>query len=155
MRLPVLLTALVLLAGCARPSSYVVVSPDGSHAESIDLDSWLQRHALPAGQDFSLSDLGHTTGSSLHLVQIRTHEPLHVHRSHDAVVRVERGGGTLLLGATRWPLVPGSVVNIPRSVPHAFTNESPQPSVALVVFSPPFDRADVVLMTHEQDAPSP
>jgi quercetin dioxygenase-like cupin family protein len=41
-------------------------------------------------------------------------------------------------------LAAGDVVFIPRDTVHYFTNASPYPAIALVVFTPPFDGKDTV-----------
>lgn len=137
------LLAAIFLAGCTS-APFQFVSPDGSRLETIQLDGWLSAHPLAADQGIRIDELGRGVSASYHLVQIRTQEPRHVHRTHDAVVRLERGHGTFFLGAHQLTLMPGSTVNIPRNVPHYFVNESAKPAVAFVVFSPPFDGTDVV-----------
>lgn len=135
--------AAVLSAGCATAPLHFV-SPDGSRLDAIHLDAWLSAHPLAADQEIRIDELGRSASASYHLVQIRAKEPPHVHRTHDALARLERGRGTFVLGSHRLALLPGSVVNIPRNVPHQFVNESVQPAVAFVVFSPPLDSADYV-----------
>ena len=141
--LPLAALAALLIAGCSA-SRILVVVPDGTRVEPLQLDEWLAVHALAPGQEIGIHELGRTTGTSLHLVQIRTKERPHVHQRHDAAVLIKRGHGTLFLGSHQLRLTPGSIVNIPRGVPHAFVNDARQPAVAFVVFSPPFDGTDVV-----------
>jgi mannose-6-phosphate isomerase-like protein (cupin superfamily) len=82
----------------------------------------------------------------MHVVQIRDRELLHVHERHDVIALLLRGRGTLRVGSETVRMKPGSVVAIQRAVPHAFVNESRQPAAAFVVFTPPFDGKDTVLV---------
>ena len=131
------------LCGCAS-IPLQVVSPDGKAVTTIELHPWLREHPLSAGQTIRVDELGRSDSASFHIVQIRTKEPPHVHRTHDLVAVVKQGHGTLFLGSQQLHLEPGSLVNIPHGVVHAFVNESRDPAVAFVVFSPPFDGTDTV-----------
>ncbi len=133
----------LVLIGCTRASEVKT----SSHAErpgAINLARWLDAHPLPLDETFSIVELGKTDSSSMHLVQLRHQEVLHVHRSHDLVLVLERGYGTLQLGAQTLTMKPGDVVAIPRNAPHAFTNLSHQPAAELVVYSPPYDETDTI-----------
>jgi len=139
----------LFLGGCAT-APLVIVSPDGTRLQPVNLQAWVGEHPLAPDQELSVQELGRSQSASFHIVQVRTKEPLHLHWTHDAIVRVERGHGTLVLGSHRLRLVPGSIVNIPRGVVHAFVNESSTAAVAFVVFSPPFDGTDIVPATEGQ-----
>lgn len=134
------------LCGCAS-IPLQVVSPDGKTVATIALQPWLREHPLNADQTIRVDELGRSDAASFHIVQVRTKEPPHVHRTHDLVAVVKQGHGTLFLGSQQLHLEPGSLVNIPHGVVHAFINESPHPAVAFVVFSPPFDGTDTVPVT--------
>lgn len=110
----------------------------------VQISQWLARHPLALEHELAIAELGRTEGSSLHVVQIRDREALHVHERHDLVAFLHRGHGTLQLGSETLAIREGSVVAIPRGVPHAFVNESRKPAAALAVFSPPFDGTDSV-----------
>ena len=137
---------ILALAGC-EPAPVLIISPDGTDVQEVHLHAWLADHPLDPHEARSAHELGRSDTASFHIVQVRTQEPPHVHEDHDAVVRIERGHGTLYLGTHELHLVPGSILNIPRGIRHYFVNDSPQPTVAFVVFSPPFDGKDTVLVT--------
>lgn len=88
--------------------------------------------------------LATTDSSSMHLVQVRTAEPLHIHAHHDLVVVVKKGHGTLRLRDRVVPVRTGDALIIPRGVPHAFSNLSRVPALAIAIFSPPFDGKDMI-----------
>lgn len=133
-----------LSSGCAGISTSAKPEPL-QHAKR--LADWLTEHPLAPDQEITISELGRTDRLSLHLVQIRHREGLHVHERHDLVALLSRGHGTLQRGAETLMLESGSVVVIRRGTPHAFVNRSSRPAVALVVFSPPFDGTDTVPVT--------
>lgn len=141
---------MVLVTGCAAGSG---AGPRALRAvpAGLNLAEWLADHPLAQGQAISLIELDRTDAASRHIVQILDREALHVHQRHDLWVRVERGAGTLRLGSATRRLQAGSVVTIPRGVAHSFVNESAEPAVALVVFTPPFDGADTVLVYEHSD----
>ena len=128
-------------AGSAAPVEWVIYPGDG---EKIPMEDWIRDHPMPADAGFSLHDLSRSESSSSHIVQIRKAEALHTHEHHDLIAIVQKGHGILRMASRELRLGPGSVVMIPRGTPHSFVNESPEPAVAFVVFSPPFDGEDTV-----------
>ena len=150
--LPVFL--LLALAGCATSQTQWVTFPISSGGKGVTLDAWLKEHPLKPDQAISLEELSRGETASAHLVQIRKQEPLHIHESHDATAIVLKGYGILWIGDRKLELKPGSIVTIPRGVPHSFTNQSPEPAVAYVVFNPAFDGKDYVPVTVSKEAPA-
>ena len=135
----------MLLVGCAASAPPLLITEqDGKTVHAITLTQWLAEHPLQDDQELSIQEIGRTDGASFHLVQVRTSERPHFHKAHDGVVVIQQGGGTLFVGTESVTLKPGSVVNIPRGVIPYFVNESPKPTVAFVVFSPPFDGKDTI-----------
>ncbi len=57
---------------------------------------------------------------------------------------IARGFGTMRIGDQTQPVGEGSVLYVPRGTVHAFANQSGAPSVAYVVYTPPFDGKDRV-----------
>ena len=142
---------LALAYGCAAapaqggpksaPPGQVIYTADGGE---IRMEGWVRDHPMPAGQEIFIYDVSRGETCSTHLIQVRRAEALHVHEHHDLVAVLQKGYGTLRIGSRRLHVEPGSVVVIPRGTPHSFVSESPDPAVAFVVFSPPYDGQDTV-----------
>jgi mannose-6-phosphate isomerase-like protein (cupin superfamily) len=138
-----------LLAGAAGsrahegPTTAVDALLGGSRV-SIPLSELPARVPLADGQDFRVEELGRSESTSHHVAAIRTAEPLHRHDRHDLLVVLVRGHGTQRIGDETRTVGEGSVIFVPRGVPHAFTNAGPEPAVAYVVYAPPFDGTDRV-----------
>ena len=145
---------LLALAGCATSTQWVTF-PSSGGGKGVTLDAWLKQHPLKADQSVSLEELSRGETASAHIVQIRKQEPLHVHESHDATAILLKGRGILWISDRKLDLKPGSIVTIPRGVPHSFTNQSPEPAVAYVMFNPAFDGKDFVPVTvRSKEAPT-
>jgi len=96
-----------------------------------------------ANPDFEITELRRSDKESVHRVRIWTQEAPHYHASHDSVVTLVQGGGTLYLNGAGHPLKVGDRIEIPRKVPHYYVHQSTEPfSEALVVFTPPYDGKD-------------
>ena len=147
MKRGVLIFLAVALAGCATSQTQWVTFPIDKGGKGVSLDAWLQEHPLKADQAISIEELSRGESASAHIVQIRKQEPLHLHESHDVTAILLKGNGVLWIGDRKLELKPGSIVTIPRGVPHSFTNQSQQPAVAYAVFNPAFDGKDFVPVT--------
>ncbi len=139
--------ALLPLLGlaCAGPTPsrmLDVALPQGRVTES--LAALLARGGLPPGAELGVLELGRDPQTSHHLVWIRGAEEPHRHDLHDLLVVIVRGHGRMLLGDRETPVGEGSIVYVPRGRVHAFTNESPEPAAAYVVYVPGFDGRDRV-----------
>lgn len=132
-----------LLAGCATSSSMNWSIPDMRTGKTVALEQWLKQNPMSAVQDVSIQEISRGESASVHIIRIRKQEPMHVHQRHDLVAIVLKGTGTLTLGDRKLELKPGSIVSIPRAVPHAFVNHSSEPAVAYVTFMPAFDGVDM------------
>lgn len=121
-----------------------IIYPSDEEGEGIPMEQWIREHPMPPDQEISIHDVSRGETSSSHIVQIRKAEGLHVHEYHDLIVVVQRGEGVLRIGSRDMRVAPGSVFSIPRGVPHSFVNESDEPAVAFVVFTPAFDGKDTV-----------
>lgn len=141
---------LVMLTGCATQSTQWVTFPISQGGKGVTLETWLKEHPLKADQGTGIEELSRGETASAAIVQIRKQEPLHVHENHDLTVIVLKGYGTLTVGDRKLELRPGSIVTIPRGVPHAFLNKSPEPAVAYAMFNPAFDGKDFVLVKQEK-----
>jgi mannose-6-phosphate isomerase-like protein (cupin superfamily) len=58
-----------------------------------------------------------------------------------------RGRGYLVMDTRRITLAAGDIVHIPRGIPHYYVNTDLEPTVAFVIFAPPFDGKDNVPAT--------
>jgi quercetin dioxygenase-like cupin family protein len=135
-----LILAMVIASACVSgPHIYL---QQGNVYQEINLDRILADNPLLPGENLKVVHLGHFASASQYVVQIRDREILHVHKIHDLTVTMMRGQGYLVLDKNRVNLKPGSVVHIPRNVVHQYINTHGEPSVALAVFSPPFDGKD-------------
>ena len=104
----------------------------------------LAENPLGAGENIKLITLGQGQGVSHHLVQVRDREKPHVHKLHDGTVVIVKGEGYLMMENRRIDLSVSDIVYIPRGAVHYFVNTANEPTVAFVVFSPPFDGKDTV-----------
>jgi mannose-6-phosphate isomerase-like protein (cupin superfamily) len=92
-------------------------------------------------------DLGRSEALSNHLAIVQSSELPHRHNRHDSTVTILRGHGTMTIGGETRHVRAGAVMFIPRGVVHHYTNESDPPTVALVVYAPPFDGQDREIVT--------
>jgi len=134
------LVLLGIVYACA-PAPRFFLQYGASWTES-DIDKVLAQNPLLPTGNIKVTTLGQGGTVSHHVVQVRDREPPHIHKVHDLTVTVMRGQGYLVLGTRRIDLTVGDVVFIPSGAVHYFVNTDSQPSVALAVFSPPFDGKD-------------
>ena len=130
------------VVACATPQHFYL-RYDREFIQS-DLNEILTEHPLSAEENIKVVTLGKGQGVSHHVVQIRDREIPHVHKKHDLTVMVLKGKGYLLLGKRKIDLAAGDVLFVPRRTTHYFVNTFSEPSVALAVFSPPFDGKDTI-----------
>lgn len=149
--------ALAVCAGCAS-STPQDATPEPPVLDAllgprlvVPLEELALRVPLAPDQDFRVALLGRSEHTSHHVGAIRSAEPPHRHDRHDLLVLLVRGHGTQRVGDETRPVGEGSVLFVPRGVVHAFSNTGPEPAIAYLVYSPPFDGADRVLV--EQQAP--
>lgn len=102
--------------------------------------------ALADDEPARVVELGRTQHASHHLVALRGGEPLHHHADHDLTVVMLQGFGSMLLGDRRTPVGEGSLLHVPSGVVHAFTNQSDGVAVAYVMYAPPLEAPDRVLV---------
>jgi quercetin dioxygenase-like cupin family protein len=138
------LAVLFLLTGCTPSTmSYIFLQYD-KELRTSDIGKIGIENPLGPEENFKLTTLGQGPSSSHHMVQIRDRESPHLHKAHDATVTMLRGRGYLVMGARRITLAAGDIVHIPRGIPHYYVNTDLQPTVAFVVFAPPFDGKDTI-----------
>ena len=83
-----------------------------------------------------------TETASYAFVRLRDGEALHRHDKSDMSMVLLSGRARVRIGASEVELSPGDVALIPRGVPHAVKNLSPEPITGFAVFSPPADPKD-------------
>jgi mannose-6-phosphate isomerase-like protein (cupin superfamily) len=81
------------------------------------------------------------------VVQIRDRESPHIHEFPDGTVVMIKGRGYLMMENRGMDLSVGDVVYISRGVVHYYVNSASEPTVAFVIFSPPFDGKDTIPVT--------
>ena len=128
------------------------VTPPTHHwgTSSRTIESVLAANLLAPGQNIGVTNLGAADEVSHHIVQVRDAEALHVHANHDLTVFIYRGHGVMQVDSNQFPIATGDILFIPRGVPHAFTNKSGSPAVAIVAFTPAFDGKDTVPVKEER-----
>lgn len=143
----------LLLASCAAGPAGPPTGPGpvldvllGDRRTTLPRAELVARAALAPDQDVRVVEIGRDAHTSHHVVGIRSGEPLHRHERHDLIVVVLEGHGRMRLGDTTRPVGQGSVVYTPRGAVHAFTNAGERPAYAHVVYSPPYDGEDRVLV---------
>lgn len=134
------LLALVLM-GCAAKDATIV----GHYPGPMALQDWrtiASTNQPQRGEILRIVDAGRSESLSNHIVIVRSRELPHRHNRHDSTITILEGRGTMVIGKEKRRVNAGSVLFIPRGTVHHYTNESKKPSVALVVFAPPFDGQD-------------
>jgi mannose-6-phosphate isomerase-like protein (cupin superfamily) len=104
------------------------------------------RIELAADEPARVVDLARDGDTSQHLVGLRDREPLHRHDRHAIAVVLLRGRGRMHVAGEERAVGEGSILYVPRGTVHAFINESDEPAVAWVVYAPPYDGKDRVLI---------
>ena len=118
----------------------------GTEFKQAEIEKVLAENPLGPTENIKITTLGQGQVVSHHIVQIRDREKPHMHRIHDGTVVVVKGRGYLMMDNRRIDLSAGDIVYIPRGAVHYFVNTTGEPAVAFVVFSPPFDGKDIVLI---------
>ena len=133
---------LALLTGCtARPRILVA---DSTRLTATDAESLAAQHPLGPTENIKSVPIARTAAFSTHFVQIRNRESPHAHVTHDLVVALLRGSGSMYVRGLPTSVRPGDVVVVPRGTPHYFVNTGDEPAAAFVTFAPPFDGTDQV-----------
>lgn len=114
--------------------------------QTLALEALEARPALDPGESFRAVEIARDATSSHHVVAIRDGETPHRHDRHDLLVHLLEGHGTMRLGATTRRVGQGSLFWVPRGTVHAFRNAADDPAVAYVVYFPPFDPADRIVV---------
>jgi mannose-6-phosphate isomerase-like protein (cupin superfamily) len=149
-------------AGCAvgpkkmyRRRTSVIYAPTAvasAHAAvtALPWQQYVRDINLGPDDNIRVVTLGKTDQVSHHIALIRDREPYHIHKNHDLTVSVLNGTGSIVIEGTRYPCEPGTVIFIPRGTAHAYINGDKRfVSAAFVVFSPPFDGKDRIVVEEQ------
>jgi mannose-6-phosphate isomerase-like protein (cupin superfamily) len=142
--IPIVLSLFCALLGCTPWQSPYIFLQYGKELRPIDVAKVVAENPLGPNENIKLTTLGQSQGASHHVVQIRERESSHVHKVHDATVIMVRGRGYLVMDTRRINLTAGDITHIPRGAPHYYVNTDLEPTVAFVIFTPPFDGKDNV-----------
>jgi mannose-6-phosphate isomerase-like protein (cupin superfamily) len=116
----------------------------GTQFKQDDIEKVMAENPLASSENIKITTLGQGQSVSHHIVQIRDREKPHLHKDHDGTVAMIKGHGYLMMENRRIDLSVGDIVYISRGAVHYFVNTASEPTVAFVVFSPPFDGKDTV-----------
>jgi len=144
---PILSAVLISLLGCTPSQIPYVFLQYGQEFRQLDIGNVLADNPLKPGENIKFITLGQGQGASHHVVQVRDRESPHLHKAHDGTVIIVRGRGYLVMDKRRITLSAGDIVHIPRGFPHYYVNTDLEPTVAVVIFAPPFDGKDNVPAT--------
>jgi mannose-6-phosphate isomerase-like protein (cupin superfamily) len=140
-------------AAAQPPAVLDALFPGGRMTQA--LDALASSAQLEPNEAFRITELGRDASSSHHLVLLRDREPVHRHDTHDLLVVVLDGQGSMLIGNEERPIGPHSVLYIPRGTPHSMRNTSARPSAAYAMFVPAFDGKDRVPVDAPAHVPTP
>lgn len=102
------------------------------------------RLPVPASEALRREVFNQTAHVTLLAVAVRTGEKPHRHDKSDMLVIMLKGKGNMTVSDQKFPMQAGDIVFVPKGVPHFFVNTDQEPSIALAVFTPPFQRGDIV-----------
>ncbi len=136
--------AAVAYAASREPATPVLDALFPTGRITLPLAALAEKYPLEPGKDFQVFEVGRDAHSSHHVVWIVDREVPHRHDTHDLVVVMLRGWGTMRLGDETLPVGPSSILYVPRGMPHAFANQSGAPALAYAVYTPGFDGKDRV-----------
>ncbi|MBM4335623.1 MAG: cupin domain-containing protein [Deltaproteobacteria bacterium] len=132
------------LAAPAEPAAPALDAVFATGRLTLPLEALASRYPLAPGKDFQVSEIGRDEHSSHHAVWIVDREIPHRHDRHDLFVVMLRGHGAMRLGDEERPVGEGSILYVPRGMPHAFRNASGAPALAYAIYAPAFDGRDRV-----------
>ena len=119
------------------------VSQPANPAIAIDVDSLLASlDPLPA-DSIRIHPLGSGSFSTAVLIRLGPHArvPGHVHREHDEVIHLLRGSARMRAGSRLIAMRPGSVVMVPRGLPHG-AEAGPEGCAVVSIYAPVWDPKD-------------
>ena len=131
---------LFLLVSCASEPTLLLSEKEDFSVKK--LAKLLAEHPLLPEENIKAVLLEKTEQVSYHLIQIRDREKPHIHKTHDLTVFLLKGRGEMHLGANSFPIKKGDVIRVPAGARHFYVNKGKSPSVAYVIFTPPYHGKD-------------
>ena len=138
------------ITGCAR-TDYLYYHPDSTRENPVSLLEKAKEIEKENFDNVKMETIAANPLSTHHIVIVKKEEPLHTHAAHDAWAICLKGDGELVLGFKKLAIHPGSSVYIPRGVPHKAIRRGKTPIAAFVIFTPPYDGKDTVLVQKDKD----
>ncbi len=115
-----------------------------------DMEDVLSKNRLLPEENIKSVLIHKTAEQSVHLIQIRRGEAPHIHRTHDLIVTLKSGTGSLQMGKLAVRMNEGDWAFIPKGVEHYFVNKGQGIAVGLGIFVPAYDGADTVPVDMEK-----
>ena len=130
---------------CAKPPAAVFdgIFPEGRKFAALGT---LIDEPLHPEEQVRFETIGRDEHSSHHLIWVRIGGVLHRHDHHELTAVLLRGFGRFQLGDEERELGTGSIIYAPRGVPHVFSNRSAETAVAYMVFTPPYEGKDRIIV---------
>lgn len=113
--------------------------------EIKNIDEIVNEKSLAEDENVMIIPIGKDKSSSIYLFQIRENAEMeaHYHKSHDMIMYIKKGSGILELNGTRHSVNEGMMAVIPKLSVHRYINTGEVTSIAVSIFSPPFDGNDI------------
>lgn len=154
MRRIVCLFCLLLLCGCAKYVGDIDVIeelkhptkfPDIYQPEVLNIGALVAENKLKEGEKVRLVSLGETKYTSIQMMLVHggVTVPPHLHKDHDVVMQVEKGGAIVILNGTRYYVQEGQLILVPRKTWLEVENTGKEVFVAVNVFYPPYRGEDI------------
>lgn len=148
--LPIVFMVAAGCEGLQKPGEFVeslrnpTSFPEIYLPEIKNIDDIVNEKGLAEGENVKIIPIGKDKSSSIYLFQIRQNAEMdaHYHKLHDEIVYIKKGSGILELNETRHSVKEGMMVVIPRLSVHKYVNTGEVTSIAVSIFSPPFDGED-------------
>lgn len=130
----------VCLPGCLKRTGISV----SQVPSPVSVEAILRESPIRPGESVKAVEVYRTPAESFHVVQVSGQEKPHRHDRHDLGGLLLHGRGTLFVDGAPYKLTEGSFFYVARGTPHYFVNEAEGVSSAWVIFSPAFDKRDIV-----------
>jgi len=113
---------------------------------TLDIPTLIAMAPLAEGAPVAVTLIGSDENCSHHVVALRDDEPLHRHDHHDLLAIILRGHGRMWIEGEEQAVGPDSITYVPRGAAHSLRNDADEPIVGYVVYWPPYDGQDRVLV---------
>lgn len=111
----------------------------------------LNDNAIKKDETITITEVVRNSRESVHLIQVTGEVKPHYHSSHWETVYILSGAGVFTARQGSKIIIetvvkPGDIYTIPAGAVHAFYNRGESPTIALSIFTPPFDDKDRVFI---------